>query len=45
MNLLLRAVVLLLVIAFSPIYLLGWLIGVPADALIRIVLQVTGQGG
>ena len=25
--------------------LLGWLIGVPADALIRIVLQVTGQGG
>jgi Zn-dependent protease len=25
--------------------LLGWLIGVPADALIRLVLQVTGQGG
>jgi Zn-dependent protease len=25
--------------------LLGWLIGVPADALIRFVLQVTGQGG
>jgi Zn-dependent protease len=24
--------------------LLGWLIGVPADALIRFVLQVTGQG-
>jgi Zn-dependent protease len=25
--------------------LLGWLIGVPADALIRLVLRVTGQGG
>jgi Zn-dependent protease len=25
--------------------LLGWLIGVPADALIRVVLLVTGQGG
>jgi Zn-dependent protease len=25
--------------------LLGWLIGVPADALIQFVLRVTGQGG
>jgi Zn-dependent protease len=25
--------------------LLGWLIGVPADALISLVLRVTGQGG
>jgi Zn-dependent protease len=25
--------------------LLGWLIGVPADTLIRLVLQVAGQGG
>ena len=29
----------------SGFNLLGWLIGVPADALIRFVLQVTGQGG
>ncbi len=25
--------------------LLGWLIGVPADALIQFVLRITGQGG
>jgi len=29
----------------SGFNLLGWLIGVPADALIRLVLLVTGQGG
>ena len=31
--------------ARSGFNLLGWLIGVPADALIRLVLQLTGQGG
>jgi len=31
--------------ARSGFNLLGWLIGVPADALIQFVLQVTGQGG
>jgi Zn-dependent protease len=31
--------------ASSGFNLLGWLIGVPTDALIRLVLQVTGQGG
>jgi len=31
--------------ASSGFNLLGWLIGVPSDALIRLVLQVTGQGG
>ena len=25
--------------------ILGWLIGVPAEALIRFVLAITGQGG
>jgi Zn-dependent protease len=30
--------------ASSGFNLLGWLIGVPADALIRFVLMVTGQG-
>jgi len=31
--------------ARSGFNLLGWLIGVPADALIQFVLRVTGQGG
>jgi Zn-dependent protease len=31
--------------ASSGYNLLGWLIGAPADALIQLVLQVTGQGG
>src|SRR5712692_6248046 len=31
--------------ARSGFNLLGWLIGVPADALIQFVLQVTGQSG
>ncbi len=31
--------------ASSGFSLLGWLIGVPADALIQFVLLVTGQGG
>ncbi len=31
--------------ARSGFNLLGWLIGVPADALIQFILQVTGQGG
>jgi hypothetical protein len=25
--------------------ILGWLIGTPADALIRLVLSITGQSG
>jgi hypothetical protein len=44
-------VLLLFVVSYASarggfaINILGWLIGVPAEALIRFVLTITGHGG